>query len=738
MATTFKDHIIALSGTFPMHKQAVLIDKIESGGGTYSAKVIDTCTHLVTTQKDVDDNKLKCKQAAALKSIKIVSWNWLLDSAADGKPASESSYLLTTPAPTPATNGRPLRSSRTKQQSNGSTTNGIQDDDKNDVPATNGRPLRLSRTKQQSNGSTTVSQDDDENDVPAANAAPSKGKKSAASSKAKRPIPADDDDEEEEDNATKPKSQDEPPAKKKKDSKQASPTLKVPVDEFSPYCSTHEVFIEKNGVIYDAALNQTNSRNNNNKFYLIQLLVNKTSGKYTTWTRWGRVGEIGQKAEFPGLTLDQAHDVFAKKFSSKTGLSWSNRLSSPRAGKYTYLERNYEDDSEDNGKSEKKAKKEVEEDVKMPECTLSQPVQEFVSLIFNQRHMLSTMASMSYDANKLPLGKLSKRILMAGFEVLKNLSELVANPSLAMQNYGQPYGQLTEDLSNQYFTLIPHDFGRRRPPVIGTLDLIKREVELLETLTDMEIANEILKGAKMSKTGLHPLDVQFAGLGLEEMTPLESATTEYKELENYLVKSHGKSHYISYNLKHIFRVERRGEKQRFESSPFANLPNSNRRLLWHGSRSTNYGGILSQGLRIAPPEAPVTGYMFGKGVYFADISSKSANYCCAHSSDRIGVLMLCDVELGNPMLELVNSDYDAGENAKKQGCLSTLGKGLTVPRGWKDAGCVSENLKGVLMPDLSSPPKTLDLTDAWLLYNEYIVYDVAQIQVKYLLYVHMS
>lgn len=28
-----------------------------------------------------------------------------------------------------------------------------------------------------------------------------------------------------------------------------------------------------------------------------------------------------------------------------------------------------------------------------------------------------------------------------------------------------------------------------------------------------------------------------------------------------------------------------------------------------GSRTTNYVGILSQGLRIAPPEAPVTGYM---------------------------------------------------------------------------------------------------------------------------------
>lgn len=28
-----------------------------------------------------------------------------------------------------------------------------------------------------------------------------------------------------------------------------------------------------------------------------------------------------------------------------------------------------------------------------------------------------------------------------------------------------------------------------------------------------------------------------------------------------------------------------------------------------GSRLTNFVGILSQGLRIAPPEAPATGYM---------------------------------------------------------------------------------------------------------------------------------
>ena len=65
-----------------------------------------------------------------------------------------------------------------------------------------------------------------------------------------------------------------------------------------------------------------------------------------------------------------------------------------------------------------------------------------------------------------------------------------------------------------------------------------------------------------------------------------------------------------------------------------------------GQRLSNWCGILSGGLRIAPPEAPVTGYMFGKGVYFANMSSKSANYCFASRDAPTGVMLLCEVGLG--------------------------------------------------------------------------------------------
>ena len=108
-------------------------------------------------------------------------------------------------------------------------------------------------------------------------------------------------------------------------------------------------------------------------------------------------------------------------------------------------------------------------------------------------------------------------------------------------------------------------------------------------------------------------------------------------LQEYLTKTHGASHdSYTMELEQAFEVEREAEAAAFKAK---GEKMANRQLLWHGSRLTNWCGILSSGLRIAPPEAPVTGYMFGKGVYFANMSSKSANYCFANSGQPTGVMV---------------------------------------------------------------------------------------------------
>ena len=131
--------------------------------------------------------------------------------------------------------------------------------------------------------------------------------------------------------------------------------------------------------------------------------------------------------------------------------------------------------------------------------------------------------------------------------------------------------------------------------------------------------------------------------------------------------------------------------------------------------------------------------MFGKGVYLADMSSKSANYCCHYNSGGIALLLLCEAELGKPPLKLTDADYNAGERAVKAGSISTWGVGRTAPQGWKDAGCVHESLRGVLMPDvIAKPPGPTNESGAYLQYNEFIVYDVAQIKLRYLLRVKIN
>ena len=164
----------------------------------------------------------------------------------------------------------------------------------------------------------------------------------------------------------------------------------------------------------------------------------------------------------------------------------------------------------------------------------------------------------------------------------------------------------------------------------------------------------------------------------------------------------------------IFEVDKEADRERYKKEI------GNKMLLWHGSRLTNFVGILSQGLRIAPPEAPVTGYMFGKGVYFADMVTKSANYCFTNRQNNVGLMLLCEVAMGE-MNEKFYADYYASN--LPEGKHSTEGCGKTAPKD-------GQMLGDVLVPSGEGVSTGAEATS--LLYNEFIVYDVAQIKTRYL------
>ncbi|KAH7372861.1 hypothetical protein KP509_17G025400 [Ceratopteris richardii] len=463
-------------------------------------------------------------------------------------------------------------------------------------------------------------------------------------------------------------------------------------------------------------LNQTNVADNNNKFYVIQVLESDDgTGQYYVYNRWGRVGARGQDKLFGILSKDSAIREFEGKFLAKTKNQWSERQDfEPVRYQYTWIERDYDDEAENLDDKAKKAEEKPSIPKAPKESKLESRIAQFVKLICNIDMMKEQMMEIGYDANKMPLGKLSKATILKGYEALKKIAAVLE---------GSTTGSL-ERLSSEFYTVIPHDFGYKRMGnfVIDTQPKLKRKLEMVEALGEIQLATKLLQDEDEEDD---PLYSSYQRLKCE-LEPLDQGSDEFNLVNEYLQNTHAKTH-SSYGLEivQIFRARREGEEERFMK--FAKV--NNRMLLWHGSRLTNWTGILSQGLRIAPPEAPVTGYMFGKGVYFADMVSKSANYCYASSSSPLGVLMLCEVALGE-MRELQYSDYHADK--LPPGKLSTKGVGGTEPNP-KESKVLSD---GVIVP--TGKPVQKDAGRGALLYNEYIVYNVEQIRMRYVLEVKFN
>uniref|UniRef100_A0A3Q3B584 Poly [ADP-ribose] polymerase n=1 Tax=Kryptolebias marmoratus TaxID=37003 RepID=A0A3Q3B584_KRYMA len=455
---------------------------------------------------------------------------------------------------------------------------------------------------------------------------------------------------------------------------------------------------------------QTNLQFNNNKYYLIQLLEDDGSKVYSVWMRWGRVGKVGQNSLVAcGGDLLKAKNVFKKKFLDKTKNEWERRGSFEKvAGKYDMVFMDYST----NGMEENQTA--VDTAPKRKPSKLDAKVQSLLELICDLKAMEECVLEMKFDTKKAPLGKLTSEQIRAGYVALKKIED-------CLKKKGGNRELL--EACNQFYTRIPHDFGLRTPPVIRTEEELKEKIALLEALSDIQIAVKMVQSNADSDE--HPLDNQYHSLRCK-LQPLDSSSHEYKVVEKYLRSTHAPTHCdYTMTVLDVFSVDRDEESNGFLSGLH------NRTLLWHGSRLSNWVGILSKGLRVAPPEAPVTGYMFGKGIYFADMSSKSANYCFANQSNHVGLLLLCEVALGD-CNELLDADYEA--NNLPAGKHSTKGLGQTGPDPRN-----AVQLNGAAVPMGPAVKTGAGKTNGYsLLYNEFIVYNPAQVRMRYLLRIRFN
>ncbi|DBA05182.1 TPA: LOW QUALITY PROTEIN: hypothetical protein N0F65_005032 [Lagenidium giganteum] len=187
---------------------------------------------------------------------------------------------------------------------------------------------------------------------------------------------------------------------------------------------------------------------------------------------------------------------------------------------------------------------------------------------------------------------------------------------------------------------------------------VNKEITRLRTLIDITETYKILLGAKFHQRNVNPIEYCHDSMQVNFST-VGSETDEGKLLTQYFLNGLAPHERSCYRVSNVFAVNRKGEHKRFldflDENPSFKRKHS--ALLWHGTRRTNVMGILTQGLRIAPPEA------LHQGLYFANVSAKRLSYCDAPYSitweapgedekkqkqtRNVRYLLLCEVALGD-------------------------------------------------------------------------------------------
>ncbi|NXV72942.1 PARP3 polymerase, partial [Atlantisia rogersi] len=456
---------------------------------------------------------------------------------------------------------------------------------------------------------------------------------------------------------------------------------------------------------YDCTLNQTNISANNNKFYIIQLLEH--SGAYSVWSRWGRVGEEGQSKLMPSASLEAAKKDFEKKFREKTKNSWAARESFvAQPGKYTLIEVQpgageeveVAGDTVDGDKTRKQ---------RVLPCTLDKATQDLVSLIFSSDMFRDAMQTMNIDVKKMPLGKLSKQQIAKGFEALEELEAVLQEQ--------HPPAERLQDLSSRFYTIVPHNFGRTRPPPINSPDLLRAKKDMLLVLADIEVAQSLQaqKVKEEEEEVPHPLDQDYALLCCQ-LSLLDPGSREYQLIQNYVTQT---GHDL--RILNIWQVARDGEDERFKAHDLL----AHRRLLWHGTNVAVVAAILKSGLRIMPH----SGGRVGKGIYFASENSKSAGYV-GYTSQRVGIMFLSEVALGKPY----RITRDNPELCRPpDGYDSVLACGQTEPDPTQDEEMLLDGKKVLVCQ--GKPVPMPDYKDSSFTQSEYLIYQESQCRIRYLL-----
>jgi len=359
-----------------------------------------------------------------------------------------------------------------------------------------------------------------------------------------------------------------------------------------------------------------NIEGNNNKFYAIEIQKNPDSGEHRIFTHYGRINTSNVWDYRGPMSLAEAQKEFDKIVNKKLkGKNVKDPDGTMRREKYELVDTpsptvgspNIRGKTVQNVRSKDSARAIVEHS----KSKFTPDIQRLL-LQFAQEniHQITTMTSISVTANGLEtaLGPVTEehvdKARGALTEIQKHLVNGVADPS----------NKDVRLANNLYYSLIPHDFGRK----ITQTDWILDDSKLIQ---EFDILDQLAAAVQLGLNDQSDVSDQFNKLDTEIQLASPAIMAEMNKLVEG-TKKH--THLGRWRVKNVYEIKINKERERFDK---IGQKIGNVKEYFHGSQNKNLLSISIGGLIIPPHNAGhVTGRMFGDGIYGASSSTKSLNY----------------------------------------------------------------------------------------------------------------
>ncbi|CAO3595612.1 unnamed protein product [Absidia cylindrospora] len=464
-----------------------------------------------------------------------------------------------------------------------------------------------------------------------------------------------------------------------------------------------------------------------NMFYKMSVIYNKLLDLYVLWTRWGAFGEEGMHQKTPYLTQEEAVAEFKSIFKSKTGNAWEQRTDFvEKPGRYQLI------------KARDPAKDAILDNVdvnfihnEIQPTALPNNLHNTMKLFCNFSTLKNAYKNISLD---IPIGQIPPESIREATAILNRL-EIIAT-QLADSSLQAKRKELIHEAiqgSSRYYRLLPINNPNNKSGLrpILTQDMLNKERSRLNDARYINFTLNVVLAAKHRAKEINPFDYSYRSLGCQ-LAEVEPGCREFNVVSKYMSSTSKDS---GYEIAHLFSVNRDQETERFK--PFAS--DKNRKLLWHGSQLGNFMGILNQGLRSKPAAAYDSGSLYGNGIYFADMFCKSVDFATniyGSSNPAYGLLLLCEVALGEECPSTPNNTYKYDNEKEEKGYTSIKGLGKEGP----NLSNALYDTDGVMIPmgpsvNLEVPEEMESYAHRRTTYNEYVVRDEARVKIRYMVLV---